>query len=74
MPPEYVAAGRLAASVSEKRSSSSSARARASVRGRSSSRPIRYRFSQPGSFSSTEAYCPVRPITRRSWRGCRTTS
>src|SRR5690606_41346650 len=46
----------------------------ASLRGRSSSRPIRYRFSQPESFSATEAYCPVSPITRRSCRGWRTTS
>ncbi len=40
MPPEYCIAGRMAASVSENRSSSSSARALASLRDRSSSRPI----------------------------------
>jgi hypothetical protein len=40
MPPEYCIAGRFAASVSEKRSSISSARRRASLRDRSSSRPI----------------------------------
>ena len=46
----------------------------ASPRRRSSSRPISTRFSVPVRSSSTEAYCPVSPISRRTRSASATTS
>jgi predicted ATPase len=74
IPPEYVLAGRAAASESSKRASSSRARALASGRGMPSRRPIMMRLLVPDSPSSTDAYCPVRPMSCRTWWASRSTS
>ncbi len=74
MPPEYVLAGRSAASVRSKSASSSAARRFASRERRSSSRPISTRFSVPVRSSSTAAYCPVSPTSRRTRPASETTS
>ena len=74
MPPEYVLAGRVAASVSRKRSISSVARALASVLFMPYSRPTMYRFSKPVRFSSTAAYWPDSPIDLRTLSGSASTS
>ena len=74
MPPEYVCAGRSAACVSPNRSSTSSARRRASACGRWYSRPTSTRFSSPVRFSSTAANCPASPIWLRRASASRTTS
>ncbi len=57
---------RSAASVRSKRASNSRAQARASARDKPSSRPIMMRLLMPDSPSSTEAYCPVRPMSCRT--------
>ena len=72
MPPEYVATLRLAASVSWKRASRSSATWPASFTRRS--RAIRTRFSRPVRISSTAANCPVRLMDSRTSAGCVATS
>ena len=69
IPPEYVRAGRSAASASSKRSSSSAARRRASSRERSNRRPNISRFSRPVRISSTAANCPVSPSSSRTAAG-----
>ena len=74
MPPENCFSGRLAASVSEKRSSSSVDFARAFAPDSPSSRPKTTRFSVADSVSSTEAYCPVTPIMPRTVAASSTTS
>ncbi len=74
MPPEYVAARRSAASVSPKRASSSSTRARASRAGRCARSAIRRRFSRPVSSSSIAENCPVTPMERRTPSGSVRTS
>ena len=72
IPPEYVATLRLAASVSWKRASRSSATWPASFTRRS--RAIRIRFSRPVRISSTAANCPVRLMDSRTFAGCVATS
>jgi len=74
IPPEYVRAGRSAASTRSKRSSNSPARRRASARDRPNRRPNISRFSRPVRISSTAANCPVRPSSSRTAEGSRTTS
>ena len=64
MPPEYVDTFRPAASVSEKRSSRSSAIAPGSSTCRN--RATSTRFSRPLRISSTAANCPVRLIDSRT--------
>ena len=64
MPPEYVDTFRAAASVSEKRSSRSSAIAPGSLTCRN--RATSTRFSRPLRISSTAANCPVRLIDSRT--------
>jgi hypothetical protein len=66
IPPEYVRAGRSAASAKSKRSSSSFARRRASPGDRSNRRPNVWRFSLPVSISSTAANWPVSPRSSRT--------
>ena len=68
IPPEYVATLRLAASVSWKRASRSSATRPASFT--RLSRAIRMRFSRPVRISSTAANCPVRLMDCRTSAGC----
>ena len=72
MPPEYVAALRLPASVSEKRASRSSAIPPGFFRWRSLA--ISTRFSRPLSTSSTAANWPVRLIDSRTSPGFAATS
>ena len=72
MPPEYVDTLRAAASVSEKRSSRSSAIAPGSLRCRS--RATSTRFSRPLRISSTAANCPVRLMDSRTSAACVATS
>ena len=74
IPPEYVRAGRSAASPRLKLASSSRARSRLALRPRWYSRPIMSRFSKPVRYSSTAAYCPERPILLRTPAGLRSTS
>ena len=69
MPPEYVDTFRAAASVSEKRSSRSSAIVPGSLRCRS--RATSTRFSRPVRISSTAANCPVRLMDSPHLRGLR---
>ena len=64
MPPEYVDTLRVAASVSEKRSSNSSAVAPGSLTCRSLATSTR--FSRPLRISSTAANCPVRLMASRT--------
>jgi hypothetical protein len=66
MPPEYVFTARPAASASRNVSSRSRARCRAAGRDCPVSRPISIRFSVPVSDSSTDAYCPVSPVSCRT--------
>ena len=68
MPPEYVATLRLAASVSWKRASRSSAICPAPFRWRN--RATSTRFSRPVRISSTAANCPVRLIDSRTSAAC----
>ena len=72
MPPEYVDTFRAAASVSEKRSSRSSAIVPGSLRCRS--RATSTRFSRPLRISSTAANCPVRLMDSRTSAACVATS
>ena len=72
MPPEYVDTFRAAASVSEKRSSRSSAIAPGSLRCRSWATSTR--FSRPLRISSTAANCPVRLMDSRTSAACVATS
>ena len=65
---------RSAASVSRKEASRSRARLRAAGRDWPVSRPMSMRFSSPVSVSSTDAYCPVSPVTCRTWCAWLTTS
>ena len=74
MPPEYVRAGRSAACVSPKRSSTSRERRRTSSAGRWYRRPTSTRFSNPVRFSSIAANCPASPIWLRRASASRTTS
>ena len=74
MPPEYVLSGRSAASASDTRSSTSVARSAASLFDSRDNRPTISRFSRPVNVSSTAAYCPARPMQRRTAVGCFTTS
>ena len=74
IPPEYVRAGRSAASARSKRSSSSFARRRASAAERSNRRPNIWRFSRPVSISSTAANWPVSPNSSRTPAASWTTS
>ena len=72
MPPEYVDTFRAAASVSEKRSSRSSAMAPGSLTRRNLATSTR--FSRPLRISSTAANCPVRLMDCRTSAGRVTTS
>ncbi|OKI46781.1 hypothetical protein A6A27_36985 [Micromonospora sp. CB01531] len=72
MPPEYVDTFRLAASVSEKRVSRSSAIRPESLRCRN--RATSTRFSLPLRISSTAANCPVRLMDSRTFAACVGTS
>ena len=72
MPPEYVDTFRAAASVSEKRSSRSSAIVPGSLRCRN--RATSTRFSRPLRISSTAANCPVRLMDSRTSAACVATS
>ena len=63
-----------AASARPNCSSSSSARRRAAARSRWNSRPNITRFCRAVRISSTAAFWPVRPIRRRTRRGCLRTS
>jgi hypothetical protein len=72
MPPEWVATFRPSASVSEKRSSRSSAIAPGLSRCRS--RATSTRFSRPVRISSTAANCPVRLKDSRTFPGFAATS
>jgi hypothetical protein len=74
MPPEYVFTARSAASSSRNAASRSRARPRAAGRDWPVSRPMSCRFSAPVSVSSTDAYCPVSPVSCRTWWAWRTTS
>ena len=65
-PPEYVAGVRLATSTRSKSPSSWAVRARSSVAGRCSRRPMRSRFSLPVSKLSTAENCPVTPMRART--------
>ena len=69
MPPEYVAAGRPAASTRSKRSSRSAARRRPSTRPRWCRSAIRIRFSSPVRRLSTAENWPVTPIRARTASG-----
>ena len=71
MPPEKFLRGRLAASVRPNCSSSSAALRRESARLRPSRRPKSTRFSVAERVSSTEAYCPVTPMSWRTICGSR---
>ena len=72
MPPEYVDTFRAAASLSEKRSSRSSAIAPGSLRCRNLATSTR--FSRPLRISSTAANCPVRLMDSRTSAACVATS
>jgi hypothetical protein len=74
MPPEYVDAGRPAASVSSNRSSSSSAVRRPVARPRCSRSAISSRFSRPVRKPSTAENWPVTPIAARTASGSAATS
>ncbi len=74
MPPEYVLSGRSAASSRPNCSSSSGARVSTSFFAMWVSRPTMRRFSEPVRFSSTVAYWPANPISRRTVSASRTTS
>ena len=74
MPPEYVFAGRSAASARSNRSSSSRALAFDRFLPRWYSRPIMSKFSNPVRCSSTAAYWPDRPMCFLTSPGEPTTS
>ncbi len=74
IPPEYVRARRSAASVSPKRSKSSSTRSRSSRFGSRWISPCSTRFSRPVACGSMPARWPTTPIMRRTLPGSRRTS
>ena len=74
MPPEYDFTSLPADSVSSSRSSSSSALARATLRGSWLRRPINSRLSRPLRYGSTVACCEATPILRRTSSACEATS